>query len=128
LESYAELLPTVDHKTSIEYLFSSDALLLLIPNSMENKGILTGKLFEYLGSKKPIIGIGPQNGDAAKIITDCDSGKMIQFGDVEALCDYLNQLYEKWENSCLPVSNKNVEKYSRQTLAGLLSKEIINQA
>lgn len=128
LESYAELLATVDHKTSIEYLLSSDALLLLIPNSSENKGILTGKLFEYLGSKKPIIGIGPQEGDAAKIIANCNAGKMIQFGDVEELSNYLNQLYEKWENNCLPISNKNVEKYSRQTLAGILAKEIINQA
>jgi hypothetical protein len=98
----------------------------LIPDTPENKGILTGKLFEYLGSKKPIIGIGPQNGDAAKIISECNAGKMISFEDVKELSKYLNFLYEQWESNQLPISNKNTEKYSRRTLTGLLAKEILN--
>jgi len=126
LDNYFELISTVEHKESIAYLQSSDTLLLLIPDTPENKGILTGKLFEYLGSKKPIIGIGPQNGDAAKIISECNAGKMISFEDVKELSKYLNFLYEQWESNQLPISNKNTEKYSRRTLTGLLAKEILN--
>ncbi len=127
LGKYLELISTVDHRISIQHLQSSDALLLLIPDTTENKGILTGKLFEYLGSKKPIIGIGPQDGDAAKIISECKAGKMISFGDVKELSNSLNLLYEQWENKQLPISNENIEKYSRRTLSGLLAKEILNQ-
>lgn len=127
LEDYTELIPTVDHKISIEYLQSSDALLLLIPNTLENTGILTGKLFEYLGSKKPIIGIGPQDGDASKIISDCNAGEMVPFGEVKELSNFLDLLYDQWESNQLSISNKNTEKYSRQNLSELLAKEILKQ-
>lgn len=126
ISNFCEFIPPVNHTNSIEFLLRSDSLLLLIPNTKNNQGIIPGKLFEYLGAKKPIIGIGPQEGDAAKIIANCNAGKMIQFGDVEELSNYLNQLYEKWENNRLPLSNQNVEKYSRKTLAGLLANEILS--
>jgi len=49
----------VKHKESINLLLASDMLLLVIPKIANNKGILTGKLFEYLGARKPILCIGP---------------------------------------------------------------------
>ena len=124
LSDFTEILPSVDHKTSIFYLQSSDALLLLIPDSLENKGILTGKLFEYLGSGKPIIGIGPTDGDAVKIISECQAGNLVQFGNAKALINYLDQLYLLWKKDQLTPSNENRKKYSRKAQSELLAKEI----
>ena len=56
----------VDHSIAIEYKRKSQVLLLLIPNIKKNKGILTGKLFEYLIAWRPIFAIGPENGDLAQ--------------------------------------------------------------
>jgi len=124
LSDFTEIIPSVDHKTSIVYLQTSDALLLLIPDSPENKGILTGKLFEYLGSGKPIIGIGPEDGDALKIIAECQAGNLIQYGNAEELSIYLDRLFLLWEGGQITQSNENREKYSRKAQSELLAKEI----
>ncbi len=43
----------------VSYLKNTTGLLLVIPRTTAEKGILTGKLFEYLAAKKPIWAIGP---------------------------------------------------------------------
>ncbi len=121
---YTEIRSSVDHKTSISYLENSDALLLLIPAGKENKGIVTGKLYEYLGSGKPIIGIGPEDGDASIIIEKCEAGKMISFGQVRELRFYLESLYQQWEQKSLFKSNEAIHNYSRRALSEQLAQEI----
>ncbi len=44
-------------------------------------GILTGKLFEYLAARRPIIGIGPIDGEAAEILRQTGAGVMIDYND-----------------------------------------------
>ncbi|MCX7729393.1 MAG: glycosyl transferase family 1, partial [Bacteroidia bacterium] len=61
---YTDYLP---HAKVLEQEAQSSALLLLINNAPNSKGILTGKLFEYLALQKPILAIGPTDGDAAHI-------------------------------------------------------------
>ena len=66
------------HAESVNYLQTSDALLLLIPDLPNNKGILTGKIFEYLGSGRPIWGFGPTDGDAQEILTQSAAGALFE--------------------------------------------------
>lgn len=108
----------VKHKESINLLLASDMLLLVIPKIANNKGILTGKLFEYLGARKPILCIGPTNGDAAKIIQECKAGKTFDYLDE-------NGIYEFIETCMLNefiFENKNYLNYSRRNLTKNLSK------
>ncbi len=124
LLTHCEFIPNVDHKTSINYLTKSDALLLLIPDSKENKGILTGKLFEYLGSKKTILGIGPEDGDAAKIIRNCEAGEMFNSKALIKLNQYLDQLYRQWETNTLTQANEHIQIYSRKRQSQILAQTI----
>jgi glycosyltransferase involved in cell wall biosynthesis len=73
-----ELIPYVDHRRAIEYMSSSSALLLIIPSNKKNKGIVTGKLFEYMAVKRPILLLGPVDGDAASIVLKGKSGIAIE--------------------------------------------------
>jgi hypothetical protein len=66
------------HAESVNYLQTSDALLLLIPDLPNNKGILTGKIFEYIGSGRPIWGFGPTDGDAQEILTQSAAGALFE--------------------------------------------------
>jgi len=107
----------VDHQTSISYLQQADALLLAIPDVPENAGILTGKLFEYLASQKPVLGIGPVNGDAAKIIEECNAGQMFDYTDEKGMYEYLNNLIVDWEKpSRTSLGDQTYLKYSRERL------------
>lgn len=85
LESLARELPLrvefkgyVPHAESVALLQGADALLLLIPELPNNRGILTGKLFEYLGSGRPIWGFGPVDGDADRILRQAEAGGLYE--------------------------------------------------
>lgn len=75
---HTEFLGYLPHKSSVAVLQEADALLLLIPDLPNNQGILTGKLFEYLGSGRPIWGFGPLNGDAQEILHGCQAGTLFE--------------------------------------------------
>jgi glycosyltransferase involved in cell wall biosynthesis len=108
--------PHVSHSQSISELLNSEVLLLIIPQSKNNKGILTGKLFEYLASKKTIVAIGPTDGDAAKIIEQCGAGKMFDYSDTNGFLNYMNQLFSQFLENGKVESNHidtQIKKYSR---------------
>ena len=108
----------VKHKESINLLLASDMLLLVIPKIANNKGILTGKLFEYLGARKPILCIGPRDGDAAKIIQECKAGKTFDFSDENGIYEFI----ETCMSNEYIFENKNYLNYSRRNLTKTLSK------
>jgi hypothetical protein len=96
----------------------SCALLLIIPDVENNEGILTGKLFEYLATYNPIIGIGPVKGDAAKIINTCKSGEMFERNQIDELCAFISSLIEKWKRGeKTSVDFSEVNKFSRREQA-----------
>ena len=121
LEEYFELSSFVPHSESTKILLESDCLLLVIDDVPNNKGFLTGKMFEYLGCRKPIFAIGPTDGDANKILTETDSGKMVDYSDEEGAYNLLKEFYENWQTGVSPFAFKSV-KFSRKEITGELTK------
>jgi glycosyltransferase involved in cell wall biosynthesis len=115
-----ELVGYVDHPKSIEYLLRSDLLLLVIPKVKNNRGILTGKFFEYLASQKPILAIGSTDGDLAKIIQETESGKLFDYSDNDGMKAYLNSVF----NISFQANTAKAAKYSRQNLTKLLADNL----
>jgi hypothetical protein len=64
----------VSHKESLSLQAGSDILLLLPGQSPAWKGVYTGKLFEYLGARRPILCIGNTDGVAAHLIRERNAG------------------------------------------------------
>jgi glycosyltransferase involved in cell wall biosynthesis len=56
----------------------AQVLLLVVNRTKNQKGILTGKLFEYILAKRPILCMGPVDGDAAEIIKDTNAGSVVE--------------------------------------------------
>lgn len=108
-----ELVGYVDHPKSIEYLFRSDLLLLVLPKVKNNRGILTGKFFEYLASQKPILAIGPIDGDLAKIIQETKCGSMFDYADAEGILQYIQ---ESLNNPVFETNPEMANQYSRKQL------------
>ena len=107
----------------------STALLLLIPDVPNNEGILTGKLFEYLASRRPVIAIGPVNGKASDILKECRAGKMFDRNEPNELYSYLKSLILQWrEKVDMSNNDKNYLRYSRKELAGALATLILKKA
>jgi glycosyltransferase involved in cell wall biosynthesis len=114
----AEFTPYVPHHEAIKLMCSADLLLLAIPNNNDNKGILTGKLFEYLAAQKPILCLGPPNGDAANIVRDCTAGKTYSFDEANNILLYLQKVHTEWlEHKHTGLTANIYKKYSREELA-----------
>jgi glycosyltransferase involved in cell wall biosynthesis len=111
----------VSHHKAIEYQNTSQVLLLLIPNVKNNKGILTGKLFEYLKANRPILAIGPEKGDLATILQETNSGVIVNFDAQEKLKLEIVALYRKYKEDKLIVNFSTIEKYHRKELTKKLA-------
>jgi len=90
-DTSVEFLPYVIHSEAVKYMLSSTILLLIIPSHQSNKSILTGKLFEYLATGKPILCLGPTDGDAAEIIKSVGAGSVFNYNSNDAIHQFLVQ-------------------------------------
>ncbi|MDX5348234.1 MAG: glycosyltransferase family 4 protein [Hymenobacteraceae bacterium] len=125
LEPVTEIVPYVPHEESIQYMMQSTMLLMAIPDVPNNFGIVTGKLFEYLASNKPIICIGPIHSDVDAIIDECGAGRVFHYAAYDVMVDHLMQMSQSWKinpNLDLPFINYN--HYSRRALTEKLAKLI----
>ena len=107
----------LSHDSAIKYMAASSVLLLLIPDHPGNKIIITGKLFEYLRTGIPILLIGPKDGDAARIIKECDAGRVFDKKDTVDITELVPQGTDEMKYK-VPV------KYERRLLTGMLSEEL----
>lgn len=122
--------PYMPHdQVSAVHRSSTLLLLLLMPDSEPRaKGLLTGKLFEYMASGRPILCIGPEDGDAARILRETGAGQTISFEDKEKMKEALKNLYQKYlENTLEGNTNPKVENYSRQVMTQQYAA-LLNQA
>ena len=111
-----ELTGYVSHARSVEYLLRSDLLLLVIPRVKNNGGILTGKFFEYLASRCPILAIGPTDGDLAAIMQQTRCGRIFAYDDTPGMRQYLLQLLQGPAPEM--TDGKAALRYSREQLTG----------
>lgn len=63
----------VKHDEAIEKMINSDGLLLILTNDQEGSMAFTGKFFEYLASRKPILALVPQ-GEVSDVINKYNLG------------------------------------------------------
>ena len=119
LTDSTDIVPHVPHDEVQTWQQSSQVLLLLVNNTPNAKGILTGKLFEYLASGRPILCIGPEDGDAAQILTQTHAGTTVGFEDKEKIKSTVKALYQRFLANDLPDNtHSGVESYSRRVQAG----------
>ena len=112
----------VDHAMAVQQMAASDLLLLVIPDVPHNEGILTGKLFEYLASRRPILGLGPPEGDAASIIRRCQGGRLFDYHDKEGAGSWISFIYKQVRAGINPsAGNERIERYNRKEQAGILA-------
>lgn len=116
LNDYLKRIEYLNHDEVVKVQQQSQVLLLLLNNTPNAKGILTGKFFEYLATDRPILCIGPEEGDTAKILEHTNSGKPINFSDTKKMKEIILRYYGLYKTNNLSVQSKNIQKYSRKEL------------
>jgi hypothetical protein len=96
------LTPLVDHtgflshRAAVRRMARSTLLLLVIEDFAEADGMMTSKLGEYLASGRPVLGVGPPDGDASALLRRYDAGTMVGWNDREATVALVRRHYEAW--------------------------------
>ncbi len=96
LNSYLKTTEYIPHDKVIAKQKMASLLLLLINKTKNSKGILTGKLFEYLATFNPILAIGPTDGDVADILSETKAGKIIDYNDKDSIKEYILEIFNNY--------------------------------
>jgi glycosyltransferase involved in cell wall biosynthesis len=115
-------------RRALELQRDSEALLLLIPEADgRGKGVLSGKVFEYLAAERPILAAVPPDGAAAALIRETGAGVVASPDDPQAIGEALRSLHERWRTGSLdgaplaPELRRKLDRRSRvRQLADLL--------
>ena len=119
-----EVLGYVSHEEALSYQKSSQILLLVEIDSEDTKGIIPGKVFEYMAANRPIIGIGPQNWEVGEIVNKTKTGCIFNHLDDIELKNVLLNWFEQYQNGKLTISSNSIEQFSRRELTRKLAKHI----
>ncbi len=126
LEENLERLNFMPHAEVVEHMKKAQLLLLPINNTPNAMGILPGKLYEYLGAKRPVMAVGPLDSDAAKVLHLTHAGTMNGYEDLEGLRNNLTRYFKQYQQGKLEVDGEGINQFSRQSLAetyaGLLNE------
>ncbi|WP_294243146.1 glycosyl transferase family 1 [uncultured Chryseobacterium sp.] len=116
----------LSHDRAVEEM--RDSTLLLITNfpNDSSRGIIPGKIFEYLATGKQIISFGPRDADVATILNETKAGKHFSYQDTGKITGFILERFEIWKNGTLTENKGSIERFSRKSLTAKLA-EILDQ-
>jgi len=113
-----EVISHMEHRAGLEILSLSSVLLLPLNDAPNARGILPGKMFEYLALCRPVLAIGPEGSDCAEIFRQTGAGYYLEFSDLNGMKNTLINLFRQWKSGKSDLRPENIEKFSRRNLAG----------
>ena len=117
----------VSHAQAASLMKQSSVLLVVINHNSPNaKGILTGKIFEYLATGRPVLAIGPTDGDLANILEDSQAGNIALYDDFNSIKEIVTEFYRRYLINEPGNNTEKIKKYTRRFLTGKLA-EVMNK-
>ena len=117
------------HSVAVEQQRQASLLILPLRKEPEYKAVLPGKLFEYLASQRPILGIGQPDGAMAMIVNETRTGTVIDWEDRKGLTQYIEQCWERHLEGRLSTEGADLSRFTRRSLtrrmAGLFDRAVI---
>lgn len=121
-----ERIPYVPHREVLRYTRSTQLLLLLVNNVPNVMGHIPGKTYEYIGSDRPILAVGPEEADFARVLRETNTGVVCGFEAKEKMKRELMHMYQAYRKGELKVEPQNRERFTRQAAAGQMA-EVLGQ-
>lgn len=124
LEKFVNRIAYLPHDEVIKVQQQSQVLLLLINDTPNAKVILPGKFFEYMAAKRPILCIGPLDGDAAQVIAETNSGFVLEKEDVKGIQHTISDLFTNYQTGKVVIESQGIEQFSRKILTGKMAARL----
>lgn len=115
----------LSHQVCLEEINNSNLLLITNFKSNKYKGIIPGKLFDYLSTYNKILSIGPKSSDVEKILNITQIGKHFNYEQKIEIKSFVINSYYDWINDIsYNYDNQNIMKFHRKNLTKILSEKI----
>lgn len=114
----------VSHKESIIGIKEASLLILTNFPDEKSKGIIPGKLFEYVATQNPILAVGPSDSDVEKILIETQSGNYFTQEEKESVKQYISAVFVNRNQNKKEGISEKIQVYSRRKLAGKLAELI----
>jgi len=122
LKNHIDNLGYLSHDKAIDEMANSSMLLITNFPNESSKGIIPGKIFEYLATGKHIISFGPNEADVSKILDETNAGKHFSYQDSEVIKNFVLEKFDLWKSGNLLENTGNIEQFSRRNLTQQLSE------
>ncbi len=96
IASMIEKYDYVAHSKAVELVSDSDALLLIVDDTPSVAEIVPGKVYEYLGSMRPMLAIAPPEGAIGRLLKETSGGTTIANSDIEGQAAAFRNFYDRW--------------------------------
>lgn len=126
LHNVVNYLGYLEHKASLNVLYSSDALLLLVGNSTNTDSVYTGKIFEYARIMKPVLALVPPNGLAADFVRQTNIGIVAAIDEIREIKSSICKIYRDYFTGShdYEINWQELQKYDRRELTAKLTSLI----
>lgn len=105
---------SITHEAALLRMREFDLLLVLHSDPRSCTEVLTGKLFEYMLSQRPILVVGPKDMEAARFVRENHLGYFIDITSDDMVVE-LQRIHKLWEEkNLLQYSLDDVMGFSRQ--------------
>lgn len=113
------------HAGCVERERKSHALLLIKHDDIRYNGLIPGKLYEYIGARRPILALAPE-GEAADIVTGLRRGEVAGPGDAGSVASALERIYSAYLGGTLDEAYDLSPRpeFSRRAAAESLAREL----
>jgi len=111
-----------NHSIAVREQKGASLLLLPLRNDPDYKAILPGKLFEYLASRKPILGFGQEDGAMAEVLKSSNAGDMVAFDNESLAEECILRHWKAYTEDRIEYNGNDIEQYSRKELSNKLVK------
>lgn len=122
LEGYTEFVEFIPHDEAVKLQQQTQVNLLVINNSPNARTIIPGKLYEYLGSGRPLLAIGPKDSDSAKVIELTKGGVVHEYDDTEGLKNRILEYFALYKEDTLNGNAEGTQQFTRRHLASEYAK------
>ncbi len=114
----------VPYAESQAYMVRADVLVLLLTGTLAGRYILSGKIFDYLAARRPILGLVREDGDAARLMRDVEVGVVTGPSDPERVADGIRRCWRLWKDGRLDelAPKGDISRFSRRNLTKELAR------
>lgn len=110
------------HSAAIQEQRKASLLILPLRKEPEYKAVLPGKVFEYLASWRPVLGIGQPDGAMSFILNTTKTGVVLDWDDKASLESFVNMCWERHLKGELRVEDTDLGQFTRVELTRKMAK------